>query len=61
MNDPIGDPHFDKGPMRIEKETLGDRSDWDPVFEAAIRDEGVHGVILVTAKGDPNNNFQFQV
>ncbi|KAH7912670.1 hypothetical protein BJ138DRAFT_749872 [Hygrophoropsis aurantiaca] len=42
-----GDPRFDKGSMREDKYILGDRSDWDDVFEKG----GTHGVIMVCAKG----------
>lgn len=55
----IGDPHFDQGPMRNEKHILGDRSDWDPVFDN--KNKGVHGVILVTTKGESNNKLRLQV
>jgi hypothetical protein len=41
----LGDPHFDNGPMRNEKDILGDMATWDPVFDKGT----VHGVILVTA------------
>ena len=61
MHKPIGDPHFDEGPMRKEKDILGDMSDWDPVFDNAIKNAGVHGVILVTTKGDSDNDLRFQV
>lgn len=48
----VGDPHFDGGSMRREKFILGDRGIWDDVFERAnTPSNGVHGVMLVTAKG----------
>ena len=48
VRDHIGDPHFDQGSMRKEKDLLGDLVEYDPVFN-----EGkIHGVILVTAKGE---------
>jgi hypothetical protein len=51
--DNIGDPHFDQGPMKNEKDILGDLADYDRVFN-----EGkVHGVILVTAKSEHWANF----
>jgi hypothetical protein len=47
--------------MRKEKKILGDMSEWDTVFERANEDEGPHGVILITTKGESNINLQFQV
>ena len=48
MRNHIGDPHFDQGSMRKEKDLLGDLVEYDPDFN-----EGkIHGVILVTAKGE---------
>ena len=48
VRDNIGDPHFDQGSMRKEKDILGDLADYDRVFN----EEKIHGVILVTAKSD---------
>ncbi|KAH7922349.1 Dyp-type peroxidase [Leucogyrophana mollusca] len=42
-----GDPRFDKGSMRQDKDVLGDKSDWDQPFESA----STHGVVMVCAKG----------
>jgi Dyp-type peroxidase family len=46
VRDNIGDPHFDQGSMRNEKDLLGDLADYDRVFN----EKKIHGVILVTAK-----------
>ena len=63
VSENIGDPHFDEGPMRKDKFILGDRSDWDPIFEKANKNNaGMHGVIMVTTKGDSSNHhLRFQV
>ncbi|KAH7908198.1 hypothetical protein BJ138DRAFT_390834 [Hygrophoropsis aurantiaca] len=47
VNEPTGDPRFDRGPMLQDKYILGDRSDWDPLFN----DANTHGLITVCAKG----------
>lgn len=47
-NDHIGDICFDKGSMRNEKDTLGDMSQWNSVFDKG----NIHGAILVTAAGE---------
>jgi len=42
------DSRFDKGPMSLDKESLGDANDWDPVFANGI----IHGVIVVATSGE---------
>ncbi|KAF8307456.1 Dyp-type peroxidase [Clavulina sp. PMI_390] len=48
IKDTLGDPHFDKGSMKKEKYALGDRAQWDKVFDDAT----THGVLVITAKTD---------
>jgi deferrochelatase/peroxidase EfeB len=59
VRDNIGDPHFDQGSMRNEKDLLGDLADYDRVFN----EKKIHGVILVTAKSEqtPLGDFTFQL
>ncbi|KAI5989297.1 hypothetical protein EDD15DRAFT_2284759 [Pisolithus albus] len=47
INRKLGDPHFDKGSLFLEKKELGDMAQYDPVFDG---DGKSHGVILLTAR-----------
>ena len=42
-----GDPRFDKGSMLMDRDALGDKGPWDPLFNKG----DTHGVIMVCAKG----------
>lgn len=50
MYDAIGDPHFDQGSMRNEKYILGDRCDWDPVFDDAVKNDFVRFLHSATVR-----------
>ncbi len=44
----IRDKFFDEGPMKNKASLLGDRAQWDSVFDKA----NIDGVIVVTAKSE---------
>jgi len=44
----IRDKYFDEGSMKDKAFRLGDRAQWDTVFDKA----NIHGVILVTARSE---------
>ncbi|KAF8307454.1 Dyp-type peroxidase [Clavulina sp. PMI_390] len=48
IKDDLGDFHFDNGSMRKKKYELGDRGDWNKIFDDAT----THGVFVVAAKTD---------
>ena len=45
---PIKDPHFDQGPMILDKTALGMTKKWDTVFSQGE----VHAVLIVVTKGE---------
>lgn len=59
LKEDLRDPHFDKGSQLLERDALGDKGVYDPVFST---NGNTHGIIVATTRGrDPHYHSRFHL